>query len=64
MLNADSGNRYDKIAWENIDLFLPILISRVLHIDVVESEDLPGDLQYTLEQKPDVLRRIVNRAGQ
>ena len=59
----NEANQYDKIVKENIAAFLPALIARVLNIDVAESEELSAELQYTLERKPDVLRRIVDQQG-
>lgn len=39
------------------------LITNLLHIYVVESEELPDDLQHTKEQKPDVLKKITEADG-
>ncbi len=60
MSDPSQANQYDKIVKENIEVFLPAFIQKVLGIQMLFFEDLPGDIQYTLERKPDVLKRVRN----
>jgi hypothetical protein len=50
-------NQYDKILRENIEAALPGLISNLLNIHSVYTEELPDDIQHTKERKPDVLKK-------
>ena len=52
------ANEYDKIFKENIEELLPYLAHRLLNIDAATFEELPDDLQITVERKPDFLKRI------
>jgi hypothetical protein len=52
------ASQYDKIFKENIEAVVPGLISRLLHIQAVWSEEIPDDIQHTKERKPDVLKKI------
>lgn len=47
-----------KIVRENLTIFLSALIQKVIGIRVLSSEDLTDSLQYTIERKPDVLKRV------
>jgi predicted transposase/invertase (TIGR01784 family) len=58
------GNKYDKILHENIEAALPGLIEKVLGIQVVNSEELPDNIQYTKERKPDVLKKVTDDKGE
>lgn len=51
-------SQYDKILKENLEAFLPTLITKILGIDVVEMVELPDDLHHTKERKPDALKKI------
>lgn len=51
-------SQYDKIFRENLEAVLPTLIEKVLGIKVIESEELPDDLQHTKQRHPDVLKKI------
>ncbi len=51
-------SQYDKIFRENLEAVLPTLIEKVLGIIVLESEELPDDLQHTKQRHPDVLKKI------
>lgn len=57
------ANRYDKIFRENIEAALPGIIEHVLGLDIVHSEEIQDDIQYTKERKPDMLKKVTNRAG-
>ncbi len=58
MFDPSQANQYDKIVKENIEIFLPALIQKVLGIRMSSSEDLTDTVQYTIERKPDVLKRV------
>ncbi len=57
------ASQYDKIFKENIEAVIPSLIANLLHIDAVESEEIPDDVQHTKERKPDVLKKITDSGG-
>lgn len=57
-------NQYDKILRENLEAIIPGLLKNVLGITVVESEELPDDLQHTKERKPDLLKKITDEQGE
>jgi predicted transposase/invertase (TIGR01784 family) len=42
---------------------LPGLIRNLLYIDVVNTEELPDDIQHTKERKPDVLKKVTDKEG-
>jgi predicted transposase/invertase (TIGR01784 family) len=56
-------NQYDKILRENIEAALPGLISNLLNIQAVSTEELPDDIQHTKERKPDVLKKVTDKKG-
>lgn len=51
-------SQYDKIFRENLEAVLPTLVEKVLGIVVIESEELPDDLQHTKQRHPDVLKKV------
>ena len=57
------ANQYDKIFRENMEVVLPGIIKYLLKLDIVESEELPDDLQYTKERKPDLLKKVRDAAN-
>ena len=57
------ANQYDKIFKENIEAVIPSLMHNILNIHVVDSEELPDDIQHTKERKPDVLKKITDDEG-
>jgi predicted transposase/invertase (TIGR01784 family) len=57
------ASRYDKILQENMEAALPGLIKNVLKINAVHEEELPDNLQFTKERKPDVLKKITDDKG-
>ncbi|SFF02880.1 conserved hypothetical protein (putative transposase or invertase) [Chitinophaga sp. CF118] len=61
IIDLKQANKYDKIVKENMESVLPVFIKGVLNLDVSESREMPDDLQYTKERKPDVLKRITDR---
>lgn len=56
-------NQYDKIFRENMEAVLPGIIKHLLKLNIVESEELPDDLQYTKERKPDLLKKVRDAAN-
>ncbi len=56
-------HQYDKIFRENLEIVLPTIIKKVLGIVIVESEELPDDLQHTKQRNPDVLKKIKDDGG-
>lgn len=47
------GNDYDKIFKENLEALLVSMASHLLNIDLAQTEELPDELQRTIERKPD-----------
>src|SRR6186713_729108 len=44
-----------------MDAALPAIIENVLSLDISESIEIPDDIQYTKERKPDVLKKVTDR---
>lgn len=63
--NEDSkqGNLYDKILRENLEATLPVIISDLLGLAIVHSEELTDGIQHTKERKPDALRKVIDTDG-
>jgi hypothetical protein len=57
-------SQYDKVFKENIESALPMLLERVLDIHPVSTEEIPDDLQSTIERKPDFLKKITDVSQQ
>ncbi|GAB3997729.1 hypothetical protein GCM10028807_43500 [Spirosoma daeguense] len=58
------GQDYDKIIKENIEGILLPLARKVLALPEPEGLiEIPDDLQYTIERKPDFLKMVTNAAG-
>jgi len=57
------ANQYDKIFRENMEVVLPGIIKYLLKLDIIESEELPDDLQHTKERKPDLLKKVKDASG-
>ena len=49
---------YDKIIKENLQESIPDFIETFLHIPVPATEDVPLELQRTLERRPDFLKKV------
>ena len=56
--------QYDKVVKENIEAVLPTLFEKVLDIHIVETEEIPDDLQLTIERKPDFLKKVKDSSGE
>ena len=54
---------YDKILKENIEALIIPLADKLLGLSLGRLEELPDDLQTTLERKPDFLKRVVADGG-
>lgn len=52
--------QYDRIFRENIEEVIPTLITKILNIQPVRTEELPDDIQHTKERRPDILKRITD----
>ena len=57
------GNMYDKIFRENMEAALPGIITHLLNLHIVESMELPDDIQHTKERKPDLLKKVTDKTG-
>jgi hypothetical protein len=53
------GQPYDNVFKENLETVAPTLLE-LLKIEYTSIEDLPGDLQVTLERRPDFTKLIKN----
>ena len=53
------AQEYDKILKENIEALIIPLADKLLGLKLGELEELPDNLQATLERKPDFLKRVV-----
>jgi hypothetical protein len=49
---------YDKILKENMEALILPLADKLLGLSLGSTEELPDDLQTTLERKPDLLKRV------
>ncbi len=54
---------YDKIFKENIEELLPSMAKVILEIDPFSMEEIPDDLQHTIERRPDFLKKVHPKAG-
>ncbi len=52
---------YDKIFKENIEEIILPLAEKLLHIRPEKLEEIPDDLQTTIERKPDFLKKVVHQ---
>lgn len=60
---GSQAGQYDKIIKENLEVTLPVIIRDVLGLDIVQSEELPDDIQHTKERKPDALKKVTDATG-
>lgn len=58
--NRKQASQYDKIIKENLEITLPVIIRDILKLNIVESEELPDDVQHTKERKPDALKKVTD----
>lgn len=55
---AKQTQQYDKIFKENFEEVIYSLTRVVLGIDHTKLEEIPDDTQYTIEKKPDFLKKV------
>jgi hypothetical protein len=60
---SNQTGQYDKIIKENLEVTLPVIIRDVLGLQIVQSEELPDDVQHTKERKPDALKKVTDPTG-
>ncbi|MFI5138984.1 MAG: hypothetical protein ACHQIM_14265 [Sphingobacteriales bacterium] len=60
---GSQAGQYDKIFKENLEITLPVIIRDILGLDIVQSEELPDDIQHTKERTPDALKKVTDRTG-
>ena len=60
---TQQGNMYDKIFRENMEAALPGIITHLLNLHIVDSVELPDDIQHTKERKPDLLKKVTDTTG-
>jgi hypothetical protein len=56
-------SRFDHIFKENMRTALPFIFKTTTGLDISTGQDLPTDVQYTKERRPDMLRRVRNDKG-
>jgi predicted transposase/invertase (TIGR01784 family) len=52
------ANHYDKIIKENLEELLYPLVEQIIGLNLEELEEIPDELQRTIERKPDFLKRV------
>ena len=57
-------NEYDKIFKENIEAVILPIADKLLGIHAEQLEEIPGDLQVTLERKPDFTKKALDKNQQ
>lgn len=58
------SNEYDKIIKENIESLILSLTDQLFGIHAQRFEEIPDDLQVTVERKPDILKKVTTRDQQ
>ncbi|MDW8295482.1 MAG: hypothetical protein RMJ97_01240, partial [Raineya sp.] len=53
------AQEYDKILKENIEEIILPLAEKLLHLQAKNLEEIPDDLQRTLERRPDFLKKVI-----
>jgi len=56
--HSNMAQDYDKIFRENIEQVIITLAQKLLGIDPATLEEIPDDSQYTIERKPDLLKKV------
>jgi predicted transposase YdaD len=59
-MDARQSNKYDKIVQQNMEAIMPIILSAMLGLDITAKEQLQHNVQYTIERKADVLRKVTD----
>lgn len=63
MKTKKQASQYDKIFKENIEAVILSIMQNMLDIIPVSLEELPDDIQFTKERKPDVLKKVTDKDG-
>jgi hypothetical protein len=53
------ANDYDKIIRENIEAIILPLANRLFQLEIKSMEEVPDELQVTVERKPDFLEAVL-----
>jgi hypothetical protein len=59
--NKNMAQDYDKIFKENIEEIILPLAEKLLNIHPEKLEEIPDDLQRTIERKPDFLKKVLHK---
>lgn len=51
---------YDKIFRENMEELVVPLATKLLNLSIPALEEIPDDLQVTVERKPDFLKKVIH----
>ena len=62
--NQIAANRFDKIFKENVPDSIDRIIEIATNLRMISSEDYPHEVQYTLERRPDFLKKVIEEDGQ
>ena len=57
-------NEYDKIFKENVEATILPIAEKLLRIHAEQLEEIPNDLQITLERKPDFTKKALDKNKQ
>ncbi len=58
-----AANKFDKIIKENAPESIDRVIEIALNLKMISCEDYPSEVQYTLERRPDFLKKVVEEDG-
>ena len=56
-------NQFDKVFKENLEVTFPLIMKKVLELNILTSEEIPDDVQHTKERKPDALKKLTDASG-
>lgn len=58
-----AANKFDKIIKENAPNSIPKIIEIATKLRMIHWEDYPHEVQYTLERRPDFLKKVIEEDG-
>ena len=58
-----AANKFDKIIKENAPDSIPKVIEIATNLRMISWEDYPHEVQYTLERRPDFLKKVIEQDG-
>jgi uncharacterized protein (DUF2164 family) len=61
--NQLAANKFDKIIKENAPDSIPKVIEIATQLRMISWEDYPHEVQYTLERRPDFLKKVIEEDG-